>query len=155
MAFDENTPRSRSIQDIYIVRTVVQSNPYKMFAADFQLSWPSRPKIFCRCNSKNFNTCKIYCWQKLIQPTFLNEVLQIFHFPIWRKRHKFVYFDKIVSCGQISWKFASRHKKKNYFNQFFRMDLPSLHKSITQPCDLDFWDPWVLLLRTGWSCKHL
>ena len=38
----------------------IQSNPYKMFAAYFQPSWPSRPKNFGGCNNKNFNAYKIY-----------------------------------------------------------------------------------------------
>ena len=48
----------------------LQSNRYKMFAAYFQPSWPSRPQNFCGCNNKNFNNYKTYYWQKLPRPTF-------------------------------------------------------------------------------------
>ena len=55
----ETTPSSKVTRNTNPLKWLIQSNPWKMFAADFQSSWPSRPKFFCGCNNKDFNTYEI------------------------------------------------------------------------------------------------
>ena len=78
--------------------------------ADFQPSWPSRPKKFCGSNNKLFHAYKIYLWQKLIRPTFY--LIKLLKFSLFYKsvpkfylvKFFFLNFDEMfISCGQISY----------------------------------------------------
>ena len=59
---------------------VVQSNPYKMLADDFQPSWPSRPKIFADAIIKILIPFKSISDKNCYDQLFINEVVQIFTF---------------------------------------------------------------------------
>ena len=86
----------------------LQSNPYKMFEADFQPSWPSRPKKIADPIINFFMPTKSIGDRNRYDQLFINEVVKIITFRFGESVTKiyvviFFDFDEIfVSCGQIS-----------------------------------------------------
>ena len=60
--------------------------PFKMFAATLQPSWPSRPKFFCGCNNKLFNTFQIDSVTTIrYNELLINKVATFLAFHCWLK----------------------------------------------------------------------
>ena len=97
---------------------IIQSNPYKMFAAYFQPSWHPRPKDFCGCNHKDFNTYKMVTrqfsewrfgdWQnggQILTYWWFSD------FSFWKKRPNFFSYPSRVSLKDFSYPLRVLHRK--------------------------------------------
>ena len=100
-----------SVQEgLKLPANILQSNPYKMFAAYLQPSWPSSQKIFADAITNFLISTKSISDKNCYDQLFINKVVQIFTFQFDESVTKFYLVKVFQILMKFSWVVVKYHK---------------------------------------------